>query len=360
MRQSQPLPHLQPGEIRRIGIFRPGLIGDLVLAVPGLRALRNAFPGAEITLIAQPWAADLAERFSCVDRVLPLQELPWDWESPSPGGDDDIFLQEAVAYRYDLVLQLHADASAAARFALALGARITAGFCRDEELGGRFQLLLPMLEGEPEVFRVMKLAHALGGVPRGVHLEYPLLPRDLEEIQEHPALAAVFGQRPLVVLHPGARPPSRRWPLERFAAVANLLQETRRAAVVLVGGAEEVPLVEKVREGMEGYALNLAGKLSLGGLAALLTRADLFVGNDSGPAQLAAAVAPRSLRIFGPANRGRWAPLDRSRDRVVYREVECSPCGYFECPIDHRCLAWITLEEVMAEVDGLLEEANSE
>jgi ADP-heptose:LPS heptosyltransferase len=136
-----------------------------------------------------------------------------------------------------------------------------------------------------------------------------------------------------------------------------MLHQKWEATLVMVGGEEEVSLVEEIQERSRVPALNLAGRLSLGGLAALLSRVDLFVGNDSGPAQMAAAVAPRSVRIFGPANRQRWAPLDRLHHRTVYHPVECSPCGHWECPIDHRCLRWIGVEEVLAEVESLMQEA---
>ncbi len=336
---------------RRIAVFRPGLVGDLVLAVPGLRALRGRFFGAEISLIALPWAADLAERLPWIDRVLPLPVPLGDLDTVR--GDRHPFLREARRHGYDLVLQLHADSPAAARFALALGGRATVGFCADDRIGRSFDLVLPMLADEPEVFRGLRLAHALGAEPAGVHLEFPLLPDDLVEIEGIPELRSL-PERSLVAIHPGARPPARRWPAERFARVAAEIHRRWEASVVLVGGPEETALAERVRESSGVPALNLAGRLTLGGLAALLRRVDLFVGNDSGPAQLAAAVARRSVRIFGPANPRRWAPLDRARHRIVHRPVECSPCGYFECPIDHRCLARIQVADVMAEVDALL------
>lgn len=340
-------------------MVRPGQLGDLLLAMPGMRALKKRFPEAEITLLARPWALDLAERFTYLDRVLAIQEPRESGASSEEGEACDHPSLEAGDYGYDLVLQIHGDATPSARFALALGGRATVGFCRDEEVGRRFDLLLPMLETEPEILRVLRLTCVLGGEPDGVHLEFPLMPRDLAELESIRAADQALRRHPLVAVHPGARAPARRWPLDRFVEMVRLLHRRWQAAVVLVGGGDEALLAEDVRARSGVPTVNLAGQLSLGGLAALLSRVDLFVGNDSGPAQLAAAVAPGSVRIFGPANRRRWAPLDRSSHRIVYRQVDCSPCDHWECPIDHRCLRWVGVEEVLAEIDSLMLQAGT-
>ncbi len=334
-------------------MVRPGQLGDLLLATPGLRALRYGYPAAEITLIAQPWAEGIAERFRWVDRVLPLRERPSD-RDPDTGSALAGFLHEARAHHYDLALQLQGDDPTFARFALSLGARATVGYCADPEIGQDFHLLLSMSPTEPEIFRMLRPVHALGIAPAGAQLEFPQLPRDLEELRGIAGLADILRRRPLIAIHPGARAPARRWPLDRFLELATLLQEHQGASLLIVGGAEEADLGRELCNRTGERGLNLAGRLSLGGLAALLRQVELFVGNDSGPAQLAAAVAPRSLRIFGPANRYRWAPLDQNNHRMVYRQVECSPCNHFECPINHRCVERITIEDVMSEIEALL------
>ena len=344
-------PWKQPGDVRRIAVVRPGQLGDLLLAIPGLRALREGFPNAEIDLIAQPWAADFARRFPCIDRVLVLQDAPP--ETPSPCGR-----RNATAH-YDLALQIQGDDPSAARLALALGSRATVGFCRDERIGSAFHLLLPMLRDEPEVFRVMRLVRALGVPAVGTRLEFPLLPEDEEALGAVPGLRPLLERRPLIAIHPGARAPARRWPVQRFAELAHLLHRRRGATLLLVGSAAEEPLAQDAKQRSGVPAFDLAGRLSLGGLAALLRRVDLFLGNDSGPAQLAAAVASRSLRVFGPANRHRWAPLDRANHRIVFQEVGCSPCDHWDCPTDHRCLQRVSVGQVLREAELLLRQATA-
>jgi ADP-heptose:LPS heptosyltransferase len=105
---------------------------------------------------------------------------------------------------------------------------------------------------------------------------------------------------------------------------------------------------------MRHQPLDLAGKTSLGGLAALIARMRLFIGNDSGPAHLAEAVGTPSVTLFGPTDPRRWAPLDQRAHPIVREPVGCSPCAYSDCPIDHRCLRRITPDEVIARASGLL------
>ena len=92
----------------------------------------------------------------------------------------------------------------------------------------------------------------------------------------------------------------------------------------------------------------------MGGLAALISKLDLIISNDTGPSHIANAVDTPSLTIFGPADPQRWAALDKARHPIVRKPVECSPCGYWECPIDHRCLEWLKPEAVIGAAEKLL------
>ena len=349
---ARPFPWREPGQVRSIAVVRPGQVGDLLLAIPGLRALRAGFPAARITLVTQTWAEPFAARFPWIDRIIALDT---GHEVRSLGGQRAAaFVREARRDGYDLVLQIQGDSPYHSRLALAAGGRATAGFCADAEIGSRFDLLLSMSTTEPEILRVMRLVHHLGAAAAGVQVGLPIMAQDEEELGRIRGLPEALAHRPAIAIHPGARAPARRWPVERFRRLAELLLRRVGALLLVVGGAEEAPITRELCDNANGMALDLAGRLSLGGLAALLARVDLFIGNDSGPAQLAMAVAPRSLRIFGPANQRRWAPLDHARHRSIHRPVECSPCDHFECPIDHRCLEGITVEEVLSEAESLL------
>jgi ADP-heptose:LPS heptosyltransferase len=161
----------------------------------------------------------------------------------------------------------------------------------------------------------------------------------------------------VVAIHPGARPSARRWPAERFAAVADSLARRYDARIVVTGGPGEEAVAARVTERMGQPALNLAGRTTLGSLAALYRRCDLVISNDTGPSHVAVALDRPSVTIFGPAERRRWAPLDQKRHPIAFQPVSCSPCPHWDCPIDHRCLLRIEPAQVLALAERLLSNA---
>lgn len=342
-------------DVRRIAVVRALQLGDLLVAVPALRALKAGFPRAELTLIALPWAEAFAARLSCyVDRFLPFPGYPGIAEA---GYDEDrtaAFLAEARAYRYDLAVQMHGSGGQSNPFALALGARATAGYYDGAPPPG-LAPAAPYPQDRPEVWRNLGLATLLGCPDRGTGLELTLLGEDHGEAET--LLASLSGAEHILIgIHPGARAPSRHWPAARFAVVAGELARRHAARIVLIGGPGEEGIAAAVAGALETetVVLNLAGRTSLGGLAALIARLDLLIANDSGPAHLAEAVGTPTVRIFGPADLSRWGPLDRRRHAVVRHPVPCSPCAYWECPIDHRCLRSITPGDVLRAAERVL------
>ncbi len=159
--------------------------------------------------------------------------------------------------------------------------------------------------------------------------------------------------RPLIGIHPGAKHPSRRWEPARFAAVADALTIRYGARTVITGGPDEVDIAWAVARAMRFPATVLAGQSTIGGLAALIDRLDLYVSNDTGPAHIACALGTPTVVVFGPADLRRWQPVG-ANTRVITRDVACRPCGQTICPIDHRCLAWIDPAEVVAVASDLL------
>jgi hypothetical protein len=292
---------------------------------------------------------------------------------------------------------------------------MTAGYYEGEPPAG-LTFGAPYPDDQPEVLRNVGLISLLGCPHRGLELEFPLFARDRAEAAAllntvHPpapfpsrgegeraasplprtgrraggegsasplpcqgegpgaarwptasrARRARGGRarRPLIGIHAGAHAPARCWPAERFAVVADHLAQRFGAQIVLTGGPGEEEIAQAVaagtmRAGRAAPALNVAGQTSLGGLAALIDRLDLFIANDTGPAHLADALGTPSVTLFGPADHRRWAPLDQSRHPIVRRPVPCSPCRYAVCPIDHRCLLLLEPDAVIEAAETLL------
>ena len=148
-----------------------------------------------------------------------------------------------------------------------------------------------------------------------------------------------------------ARLPSRRWPPERFAAVADALAGDG-FQIVLTGAAGEAPLTMAVRAAMRAPAVDLAGKTGLGSLGVLLRGAALLVCNDTGVSHIAAALRLPSVVIASGSDPARWAPIDGERHRVLAHPVPCRPCAYSDCPIGHDCALGVTVEAVLAAARG--------
>ena len=308
-RLGRPLP-------RRIAILRALKLGDLLCAVPAFRALRAALPQAEITLIGLPWASSFVERFEqYLDGFIELPGYPGLPERTPQLAAIPRFLARVQERRLDLAIQMHGSGSITNSLTVLLGARLNAGYfvpgeyCPDEE---RF---LPYPHAGLEIRRHLQLMDFLGIPAQGEHLEFPLDPDDFR------ALAAVedavgLRQTDYVCVHPGAGSPARRWPPERFAAVADALA-ARGLQVVLTGTAEEAELARVVARAMKARALNLVARTNLGALGALLAGARLLVSNDTGVSHIAAALRVPSVAISTGNNPDHWAPLDRQRHRVL-------------------------------------------
>jgi hypothetical protein len=298
-----------------VAVFRALQLGDMLCAVPALRALRATLGRSHVTLIGLPWARGFSQRFShYLDDFIQFPGFPGLPEQRPDGAAFDGFVHLARARRFDLVVQMHGDGRITNGIAAGLGASVRAGFCRDgEESPGR----LPYPRSGSEVRRLLHLAEFLGAAPAGEELEFPLGAEDLTELEAF-AAGRDLPAHGYLCLHAGARAAERRWPPEHFAAAGDALHSEYRMPVVLSGSTEESVLVGSVKRAMRCPAGVAAGPLSVGGLAALLSRARLLVTNDTGVSHLAAALKVPSVVVFLKSELERWAPRDRRLHRPVW------------------------------------------
>lgn len=309
---------------RRVAVFRALQLGDMLCAVPTLRAFRNAWRDAEIVLIGLPWARAFVERFGhLVDGFREFPGYPGLPERQPAVREFPAFLAAIQAERFDLVVQLHGSGRITNPLVGLFGAARTAGFypmgmpCPDPET------FRPWPDRGLEVRRLLAMPEFLGLPTAGEHLEYPVGEADRS------ALATVDGPDlpppgRYVCIHPGASVPERRWPVAHFAAVADAMA-ARELPVVLTGTADEAGLTHAVGESAPSKCLDLAGKTDLGSLGALIEGARLLIGNDTGVSHVAAALGVPSVIISTGDNPARWAPIDRDRHRVLCRPEGVRP-----------------------------------
>jgi ADP-heptose:LPS heptosyltransferase len=303
---------------QQVAILRalPGL-GDMLCTVPALRALRAALPGASVTLIGLPWARTIVARFPMyLDDFLPFPGYPGLAEGDGDPREVVAFFVAAQERRFDLALQMHGSGGVTNPIAALLGARHTAGFYEPGHYCPDPDRFIPFLWHEPEVCHHLALLRHLGIPDDGTDLEFPIVDTDRRALA---ALASAEGLQPgaYACIHPGFNTPARRWSPEEFAAVADALT-VRGLRVVLTGTANERGATWAVAAAMQERPVDLAGRTSLGALAALYADARLLICNDTGVAHLATAVGLPSVVIFATSDTTRWGPLDRDRHRVVH------------------------------------------
>jgi ADP-heptose:LPS heptosyltransferase len=337
-----PAPLLEPS-VRRVLLLRLRVgLGDLLCTVPALRALRAARPDLHVGLATWPEMAGVIERMSPeVDELVPFRGAPGIPERP-PDGSLPAWSADMAERRWDLALQVYGDNPAANDVTASVGARLVGGFAPTSwpavpPLHLRYEHALH------EVERHLRLLEHLGlppGAARG--LSWPVTPQD-------EAQAAALGLAPgsYAVLHPGATSASRRWPAERFAAVADGLAAAG-LRVVVGGVASEAGTAAAVVSACRAPVEDLTGQTGLGAYGVLLRDAAVVVANDTGTAHLSAAVGGRVVTLFLSGDPVRWRHAPHLQT-VVREDVGCNPCPHLTCPIDHRCALRISPERVLAQ-----------
>lgn len=351
--EAQPLlPH-----VRKLAVLRANAIGDYIFALPALYALRRAYPHAQITLLGKPWHVDFLEgRPGPVDRVIAVPPSKGVNE-PADGEDQKAlaqFFAHMQAEKFDLALQMHGGGRYSNPFVLKLGARYTAGMKTPDALP--LDRWMPYFYWQHEVSRLLEVASLVGALPVILEPHLDVTQRDLDESCQVVPQEAV----PLVILHPGASDPRRRWPTEKFAAVGDALVR-HGCRVAVVGVTAERELIDRVLAAMREPALDLCGKLSLQGLAGLIRRARVVVANDSGPRHLAWAIGTPTVGIYWCGNLINAGAAFRTRHRPhLSWRLDCTICGrntiHDRCEHDASFMDEVQVEEVLESALDLLKQ----
>jgi ADP-heptose:LPS heptosyltransferase len=317
--------------IKRIAVLRALQLGDLLCSVPAFRALKTALPETEITLVGLPWAFEFVQRFrSYLDGFIPFPGFPDFPEQVLDVGAFPRFLIEMQKRSFDLVIQMQGSGGVANSLVSLLGGREAAGFYLPGQYRPNESYFLQYPEDEPEPRRHLRLMEFLGVPLQGEELEFPLSSNDwaaFRQIRDDFKL-----QKNYVCVHAGARAVERRWPAAYFAAVADQLAALGYQ-VVLTGSREERDVAASVAQNMKAPSIELAGKTSLGALAALVSQARLVFSNDTGISHLAAAVRTPSVVLFSASEPHRWAPLNQQLHKIVPHAMSMAPAeilGYIE------------------------------
>ena len=339
----------------KIAVLRANGLGDFMFSLPALEALRATYHQAEIVLLAHQWHQDLlARRPGPVHRVVVVPPGLLGGEAGG-GGDDgppEPFFAAMAAERFDLAVQLHGGGRHSNPFVRHLGAGLTVGLQTPD--AAALDRWVPYVYYQNEILRLLEVVALVGAGVVGLEPRLAVLASDRKEA----ARALAPSERPLAVLHPGATDPRRRWPPERFAAVADRLMEAG-AQVAVVGTEDEAELAGRIVSGSPGVIHDLAGQLSIAGLAGLLERSAVVVADDSGPLHLAAAVGTATVGIYWCGNLINAGPMTRARHRpAISWRLRCPECG-LDCTratCSHRAsfVADVSVDEVATSALELL------
>ena len=329
-------PELRAGsaEVQRILVVRVDLLGDVVLSLPAVRALRRAYPSARIDMLVLGSSAGILAGETDLDHVLSFD--PYIWRSPLALGNPKTwrnirtFLSTLRAARYDLAISVSGDIGSiltrlsGARRRVGYGGEAYKFMLTDVLPGGRYR------KRQHETQYVLALAQAAGGVvvPGDEHLHLNVVPLASAHVMEllRQGRARLSVEGPVIAIHAGARNgQAKRWPHTYFSALIDLLVRDLDALVVLTGAPGEAPLAHAVESGAREHVLNLVGKTNLPELVALIAASDLLITGDSGPMHIACAVKTPVVALHGPTDPALSGPT--ASDAVVLRrDLWCSPC----------------------------------
>ena len=313
-------------------------VGDAVMSLPALRALRGRYPAAHIAILAKPWVGDLYGREPFCDEVIPY--------TPRTLGEKWAAGRALRARGFDMAVLLQ-NAFEAAAVAWAAGIPERIGYARD----GRSLLLTRAVpvpaEKVHERFYYLELLKRAGMIERVPECEAIRLDGAPAARAAGLERFAARGMGSVVVgVSPGAAyGTAKRWLPERFAEAASTVARQLGGQVAVFGAASERDVCETVTRGLTVPGHNFAGETSLGEYIELAAACSAYLTNDSGPMHIASALGLPTVAIFGATNHvttGPTGPLAR----VIRENVECSPCLKRECPIDHRCMTRVDAARV--------------
>jgi heptosyltransferase-2 len=329
------------------------------MAIPALRQLRRVFPEAEITLHTRSWAEGIFRDADFIDKILTFDKT-------SSKIKDALGQARVLRERNFDVVVLLPNSFESALVAKLAGIPKRVGYAKD----GRSFLLsaaVPVPDWKNkrhEVFYYLNLVAALEKeVLRSETTldETPALDLNVSEERRAKArdLFASHGldpAKPTIALGVGStNSRAKRWPAENYAALNDRLQGELEANVVLIGGGDELDVSQKVYEGARKKPVILTGKTDLAEAVAVLAEVDWLISNDMGLAHIAPATGTKTIVIFGPTNPETTRPFSENALIIRRTDVECSPCMLRDCPIDHRCMTWITPDEVFEKAKSLLQ-----
>ena len=340
--------------VSRVLVVRLRSIGDTVLTTPSLIALRRLLPQARIDVLLEDWVAPVLEGFEDIDRVVTFKRNSVRARAR--------VARELRAAHYEVVYNLHGGTTATL-LTRATGAKHRVGYAHYQysRLHNHLAPSSTQLWGQSKLHSVEQQLALIGwtGVPVSDRppTRLAVVPDAAASITEKLGSAGFDATGPLAVIHPAAAFDTKQWAVEKFARIAEELAG-RGLATVAIAAPMETAIVAALKKDSQVPIIGLTN-LSLPEVTALMSRARLFVGNDSGIAHIATAAGAPSVVIFGSSNVTHWRPWTTGANEIVREEMPCQPChGYFCAEFERpECIIRVPVQRVAGAIDRVLRES---
>lgn len=346
----------------RLLVVRPDHLGDVLLSMPALQALKRSHPDLSIHVLCGEWAADVLASADEIDRVLTLPFPGFQRASTSALSPWRLAIQTARRLRkvgYASAIVMRPDHW--------WGALVTHLAGIPQRIGYDFENVTPFLTEVVDykpghaVEQNLRLVSSWTGAldAAAVRLEYSLQATDQAYMADRIDSWQIEMDKPIVCIHPGSGAASKIWPADKWMQVADQIAALFGTAIVFTGTASEAALVNEIAAGMEAETICIAGETSVGQLAALYARSRAVLGPDSGALHLAAAVGTPTVTLFGPADPQEFAPWGDTRfHEVLTSNIACRPCRILDWRNDdlayHPCVRDISVNQVIEAAQRVL------
>lgn len=351
-----PVPNCHPPAAERILLIRPDHLGDVLLTMPAVHALRRARPKAEIHALVGPWSAELIAAYDCVDLVLTLAFPGFSrypkasWRSPYQTAWTAAQQLRRIGYSSAVICR--PDHWWGALVAFLTGIPVRVGCDLPDTRPFLTHPVSPVTDHV--VVQNLHLIESWTGVPaqQAAVYNFPVSDTDRGFIAGYLQEWGIGPNDPLFCVHPGSGTWVKHWEEASWAMVADTLVDQLSAAAVFTGSDHELSMVKRIVTRMRQPACIIAGETRVSQLAALFERACVVLGPDSGPLHLAAAVGTPTVALYGPADPlefGPWGP--RERHIVLTADIGCRPCRVLDWaddkPENHPCVRDIRIGQVL-------------
>ena len=332
----------------RILVVKLDHLGDVLLATPVFSNLRRTYPNTELHALTGAWSRVVLEKHPDVSKVIQYNS-PAFCRTGQPTSLKQTFqlYRELRRQKYDLMVELRSDW----RTVWFAFLRLTPKRLDRAALQVANKLGLVQFTGTHETTRNLDVLKQVG-IPIPIQTTtFSVTTEDEKWASDFLATHQIDREHPLIAIHPGSPIELKRWLPERYAELADWLIAQKGAQILFVGVKDEIQIITDIQARMQGASINIAGETTLTQLASILHKCNVFIGNDSGPMHLAAAVGIHTIGLYGPGDPTRFGPVG-AKCQTIRRKLDCPPCSGTTCRFgEEGCMSKIQVTDVIQRLE---------